>query len=448
MVSVTAADWQRMPLRVPNTWLARITRWSLGIGLGLHLLGAFSHWLGASGPAFLRTWLPWQGPLFTPVAADPWRTAAAAILTALMVLTLTHGLFGRLTPWLFWLLLGAMAFLTVRGGETSSPGWALAWLVVSVACVLAAVPALRRAWTVRRWEDRGTTWTFIDDDAVQAQSVSRRWIVMVTGVVLIVICLVWNGIVRLVRDDPGTWPPSVFGDLLPWALGVVGLSLVIIDLARGLVQTVLRHGLGLLVVEFGTGGVGPVEYRVGSTFLPRDELEQYKDCGCREEEHRTNDEASDFAIPPARKCPRHGHRRLNELDADSFRAVAHHGWVWADGHGFWAEDLADFRNNPARVLDFGFEGLGGHARQPSLTVAHRRHEVRCVERERFSLLRRYPPHPPVRPGMAEAAQGEEVVDTIDLTPAGIAGTAVRRQGEYPVFVPGQRPDNQTTRTSG
>lgn len=426
-----------MALRWPSEWLTRPVRWILFVVLGLHALGALSGWLGEDAPGFLQV-LPRPESLFEPVAAPEHRVAGAALLAALVVLTIFHWTLGRLLPWVAWLQLGALAWVTIRAGATAAPLWTAAWLLVGIVCLGVAVPTVRRAAMLRRWAERATGWSFLDAEAV-AESEGAGWqrVPLVSGLVLLGTCVLWNGAARMFSGAGPDWPPSLFGDLAPWGLGLLGLCLVVVGVVRALLGTVLRHAVPPMVIEFATTGPGPLDGRMDARWLTVADLRDLPECTC-EAEYRRESEDEDGTltwVSPDRRCPHHGHRRVNELTPAEFLAVAGQGWLWVEEAGVWPEDLADFCEHPGRVLGFGFEGLGGGLARPSLTEEHRRHDIRFVEQDRFSLLRRHPPAP-TRPTLREASRGE-VIDTIDLAPIGIAGVAVRTPGEYPTFVPSQ-----------
>lgn len=444
VVPVRADEWQRMALRWPSAWLTGSVRWILYLAVGLHALGALAEKWGAGAPGFLRA-LPAPASLFVPVADPTHRAAGAAVVTGLLLLTIIHWTLGRLLPWVAGLQLGAMAWLTVRSGAPTAVLWSAAWLAVCVVCLAVALPAVQRAVMLRRWSERATGYTFVDTGASdQSDGWGGRRTPMVVGLVLVGTSVLWNGIARLLLEREEAWPPSSFGDLLPWGIGLLGVCLVVVDAVRALVGTLLRLAAPPMVIEFWSTGPGPLECRMDAGSLRVADLRELTECSCEAEARRraTDDEDGPLtSVRPARQCPHHGHRRVNELTTEEFLAVVGEGWLWADGAGVWAEDLADVRHHPGRVLGFGFEGVGGPERFSSLTEEHRRHGVRFVERQRFSLLRRHPPAPD-RPTLARARRGE-VIDTIDLTSVGIAGTAVRCTGEYPTFVPRERADERS-----
>lgn len=428
-----------MALRWPSEWLTRPVRWILFLAVGLHALGALSGWLGEDVPAFLQV-LPRPESLFEPVASPDHRVAGAALFAALVVLTMFHWMLGRLLPWVVWLQLGALTWVTIRAGAPAAPLWTAAWLLVGIVCLGVVVPAVRRAVMLRRWAERATGWSFLDAGAVE-ESGGAGWqrVPLVAGLVLLGACVLWNGAARLFSGARSDWPPSLLGDLAPWGLGLLGLCLVVVDVGRALLGALQRHAIPPMVIEFSTTGPGPLDARMDNRWLAVEELQNLPECNCEAEYRRRESEDEDETlswVSPDRRCPHHGHRRVNELTPAEFLAVAGQGWLWAAEAGVWPEDLADFRDHPGRVFGFGFEGLGGRLARPSLTEEHRRHDIRFVEQDRFSLLRRHPPAPR-RPTLRLASRGE-VIDTIDLAPVGIAGVAVRTPGEYPTFVPSQR----------
>lgn len=410
VVVVPADEWSRLALRWPDDWVIRPARWILHLVLGWYLLTALISAWGASAPDVLRA-VPGPSALFEPVVDPAYRLAGAALVAALLVLVVAQWALGRLLAWVLWLELGAMAWVSLRSGEATAVVWIVAWVAASVVCLMIAVPLMRRAVTLRRWAERATELTFLDSAAVAAAPDDRPRRLLGVGLALVGICVLWNGLARLIFDTASGWPPHPVGDLAPWGLGLLGLCLVLVDVVRALVGTLLRHSVPPMVIEFATTELGPLQ--------PRTEAGESGSDGAGADESGSG--------------PR---RRLNDLTPTEFVAVVEQEWVWHPDAPVLPEDLVDFTDHPARVLGFGYEGLGGPSEYRSLTAPHRRHGISFVERMRYSPLRRHPA-PRRRITLAEARRGE-VIDSVDLAPIGIAGLAVRCAGERPRFVPRDR----------